>query len=166
MLTEKGTERHTTLLRTNGQAGSNRRSAIIYGLQGLPMKIGISFVAAFVGMLLTATYVNAQGQARQYPAPRPTVSPYLNLLRGNAGPVPNYYSLVRPQLQQQRINQQQQSINLRQQSLAQANQQGIQSVQQGLLEIRQPQASPTGTGGGFMNFSHFYSFSGTPGLRR
>ena len=130
------------------------------------MKIGISLVAAVAGILFAGTYACGQGLARQYPAPRPTVSPYLNLLRGNAGPVPNYHSLVRPQLQQQTINQQQQSVNLQQQSLVQSNQQGIQRVQQGLIEIRQPQASPTGTGGGFMNFSHFYNLNGTPGLRR
>ena len=129
------------------------------------MKTGIPLLTAVV-VILFATCAHGQGRPRQYPGPRPTVSPYLNLLRGNAGPVPNYHTLVRPQLQQQAINQQQQAINLQQQSLAQANQQGLQQVQQGLLEIRRPQASPTGTSGGFMNFSHFYSFSGTPGLRR
>jgi hypothetical protein len=86
------------------------------------------------------------------------------LLRRDAGPVPNYYSLVRPQLQQQAINQQQQTINLQQQSQLQTQQQGLQRVQ---LEIRQPSARPTGTGGGFMNFDHFYSFSRTsPPARR
>lgn len=39
---------------------------------------------------------------------RPTVSPYLNLLRPQGGVgSPNYQSLVRPQLDQERINQQQ-----------------------------------------------------------
>jgi hypothetical protein len=39
---------------------------------------------------------------------RPTVSPYLNLLRPQGlNQVPNYQSLVRPQVQQERTNQQQ-----------------------------------------------------------
>jgi hypothetical protein len=94
------------------------------------------------------------------------VSPYLNLLRRDAGPIPNYHTLVRPQLQQQAINQQQQALNLQQQTQLQTQQQGLQRVREGLLEIRQPQARPTGTGGGFMNFDHFYSFSRqSPGRR-
>jgi hypothetical protein len=80
--------------------------------------------------------------------------------------VPNYHTLVRPQIQQQQINRQQQSINLQQQTQLQSQQQGLQQVQQGLLEVRQPQVRPTGTGGGFMNFDHFYSFSRSPGSRR
>ncbi|HJS06116.1 MAG TPA: hypothetical protein VJ809_00605 [Pirellulales bacterium] len=108
----------------------------------------------------------AQGRPGQYAPSRPTVSPYLNLLRRDAGPVTNYYTQVRPQQQQQAINQQQRSINLQQQSLLQTQQQGLRTVQEGLLQIRQPEVNPTGTGGGFMNFSHFYSF-GRPGpIRR
>jgi hypothetical protein len=39
---------------------------------------------------------------------RPTVSPYLNLLRPQGGVgAPNYQSLVRPQLDQERLNQRQ-----------------------------------------------------------
>jgi hypothetical protein len=108
----------------------------------------------------------AQGRSGQYTPSRPTVSPYLNLLRRDAGPVTNYFTQVRPQQQQRAINQQQQAINLQQQSLLQTQQQGLRTVQDGLLQIRQPQANPTGTGGGFMNFSHFYSFPGSGAVRR
>lgn len=56
----------------------------------------------------------AHGQARYQPA-TPTVSPYLNLLRNNVGGgLPNYYSLVRPQLQQQAFNRQQLATNVQQ----------------------------------------------------
>jgi hypothetical protein len=88
------------------------------------------------------------------------------MLRRDAGPLTNYFTQVRPQLQQQAINQQQQSINQQQQGLLQTQQQGLRTVQEGLLQIRQPQASPTGTGGGFMNFSHFYSFGSAAPIRR
>jgi hypothetical protein len=130
------------------------------------MKTQIMRFALVATLLFSAAESYGQVGTGRNPLPKPTVSPYLNLLRGNTGPVPNYHSLVRPQLQQQAINQQQRAINLKQQSLSQANQQGIQRVQQGLFELRQSQASPTGTGGGFMNFSHFYSLSGAPGLGR
>jgi hypothetical protein len=103
----------------------------------------------------------AQGQPRSYAPAQPTVSPYLNLLRRDTGPVTNYYTLVRPQQQQQAFNRQQQANNQQQQSVLQTQQQGIRTVQQGLLQVRQSQASPTGRSGGFMNYSHYYNFSRT-----
>jgi hypothetical protein len=115
---------------------------------------------------LSPLIAGAQGRPQRYTPSRPTVSPYVNLLRRDAGPVTNYYTLVRPQQQQQAINQQQQSVNLQQQSLLQTQQQGLRTVQEGLLQIRQPAVNPTGTGGGFMNFSHFYSFGGAGPIRR
>jgi hypothetical protein len=94
------------------------------------------------------------------------VSPYLNLLRRDAPPVTNYFTLVRPQQRQLAINQQQREVNLQQQFLLQTQQQQLGQVQEGLYEIRQPQVNPTGTGGRFMNHSHFYDFSRAQGFRR
>ncbi|MBL9123333.1 MAG: hypothetical protein JNG90_06840, partial [Planctomycetaceae bacterium] len=37
--------------------------------------------------------------------PPPTTSPFLNLFRPEASPIFNYYTLVRPQLEQERVNQ-------------------------------------------------------------
>jgi hypothetical protein len=126
-----------------------------------------TFSLIFVAVaLFSPLTVRAQNRSGQYTPSRPTVSPYLNLLRRDAGPVTNYYTQVRPQQQQQVINQQQQTINLQQQSLLQTQQQGLRSVQESVLQIRQPQANPTGTGGGFMNFSHFYSFPRSGPIRR
>lgn len=55
------------------------------------------------------------GQQRYRPA-RPTVSPYLNLLNnnGNVSGLPNYYSLVRPQIYQQEFEQQQYQYRVQQ----------------------------------------------------
>lgn len=55
----------------------------------------------------SATYrpLTARGQR---PSSSPTVSPYLNLLRRDAGPITNYFTLVRPQLQTQAIEREQQ----------------------------------------------------------
>ncbi|MEX2139938.1 MAG: hypothetical protein WD894_11795 [Pirellulales bacterium] len=130
------------------------------------IKTATSPVLLVAVVLFPAFCAYGQGRAPRYAPSRPAVSPYLNLLRRDTGPVPNYHTLVRPQLQQQAINQQQRAINQQQQSLVQAQQRGLQRVQAGLLEIRQPQGSPTGTGGGYMDYSHFYSFSRTSAPRR
>ncbi len=57
---------------------------------------------------------------------RPTISPYLNLFRPEASRVFNYYTLVKPQLAQQQINQQQSAL--------------LQSLQQ------QAESAPAGSG--------------------
>ncbi len=80
-------------------------------------------LAACLLLLLIASAMQNSNQAqelRRYQPSSPTVSPYLNLGRFNAGGLPNYYSLVRPLNRQQQINQQadrlqrQQSISLQQ----------------------------------------------------
>jgi hypothetical protein len=50
-------------------------------------------LAVLAGLILAASPALAQPPAS--PALRPTVSPYLNLLQGNAPPVANYYGVVR-----------------------------------------------------------------------
>jgi hypothetical protein len=85
----------------------------------------------------------------RYQPSRPTISPYLNLLRRNAGPIPNYYSLVRPQLQQLDTNQRQQAFNSRQQD-------AVRSLDRQVLRIAESPAAPTGTGAVFRNYSNYY----------
>jgi hypothetical protein len=79
---------------------------------------------------------------------RPTVSPYLNLLRpqSNFG-LPNYYAFVKPQIDQ----------------LATARQQGnaIQQLQTQVAQGQTAQATkegirPTGHQTTYMNYSHFF----------
>jgi hypothetical protein len=130
------------------------------------MKTATSSLLLVSALLFPSVGAFGQVGSGRYQPSRPTVSPYLNLLRRDAGPVPNYHTLVRPQLQQQAINQQQRAINQQQQSQIRNQQRDLDRVQSGLLQMRSPQASPTGTGSAFMNYSHFYSFSGAPGLRR
>jgi hypothetical protein len=81
-------------------------------------------------------------QVRRYQPVTSTLSPYLNLTRFNAGGLPNYYALVRPQIQQQQINQQRQESALQQERQITRLE---NDVQRGLLP-----ASPTGTGSWFM----------------
>lgn len=77
---------------------------------------------------------------------RPVVSPYLNLMRRDASPAANYFTLVRPQIQAQ---------------AALGNQANrIQNLQQELNSVQNQQV-PTGvraTGHAthFGNYSHFY----------
>lgn len=91
---------------------------------------------------------------RRYSSRRPSVSPYLNLLNNNpTGTATPYQSLVRPQLEQQRVNQQQQ--------------QTIQGLQQHLRSQARANVGGAGIERGtghqsvFMNYLHYY-----PGLSR
>lgn len=102
-------------------------------------------------------YYNLQGYSK-YSNPgqnaifnSPTVSPYLNLLRPQGGvAIPNYQALVRPQLQQQQINQQQ---GRQLQQLQRRTYQGpsSQSSAGAPIAIRS-----TGHTTGFMNYSAYY----------
>jgi len=55
----------------------------------------------------TAPNYNTVRQGQQAYMRRPSVSPYLNLLNNNGSDVTNYQSLVRPMVNQNRINAQQ-----------------------------------------------------------
>lgn len=85
----------------------------------------------------------------------PYISPYLNLLRGGADPGFNYYTLVQPQLQQQRTNQMQ-----------------SQQIQRLGRDMAAEKANPygpinkirsTGTGATYRNYSHYYPSLGGAG---
>ena len=86
-------------------------------------------------------------------SPSPTVSPYLNLFRedldGNSDF--NYQTLVRPQLQQQEINQ-----RLQQQNLAIAQRLQSISAQSDFNPQGSESQPPTGHQTVFMHYSHYY----------
>ncbi len=107
--------------------------------------------------LLIAASFGSQSHAQG--VRRPTVSPYLNLLRSSGTPAENYYNLVRPEL-------------LFRQSLQQQGRQ-IQQLQRGSVSAPQSQARTTpgptaipGTGhtSYYQIYSHYYLF--TPINRR
>ncbi len=97
---------------------------------------------ASVVVLASFATADCHAQGPRYQPSRPTVSPYLNLFRNNTGPLPNYYSLVRPELYQQRINQQTQT------------QQAQQAAAIGTLntQVRRGTTTQTGKQSGFMVF--------------
>ncbi len=98
-----------------------------------------------------ASAVPARGQQpREYGPPplrAPAVSPYLNLLRPDAGVIPNYYSLVRPELE------------LR--SYAQSQGMALRRLQQQVRSGRSDSRQTTGHPSYFLNYSRYY-----PGFSR
>ena len=84
---------------------------------------------------------------RRFEPARPTVSPWLGLLQSNSGAIPNYFSLVRPRLEQQqfnaqvRANEQFRSLQIQQLNSSAA---GGETVPQ------------TGKPAGFMQFLHYF----------
>lgn len=109
----------------------------------------------------------AHGQGfRTYEPTKPTVSPYLNLLRTNFGPLPNYQSLVRPQLRQQSFNQSASraiEYNLRQVATLERS---VPPQRQGRIRVRSAPMRPTGVAGQFQYFSHYFPIRQTPRTRR
>ncbi len=96
-------------------------------------------------MLQACTLLPAQhcsAQVTRYQPSSPTVSPYLNLTRPSYGGVPNYFALVRPQIQQQNYNRQAQNLIGRQQR-------DILALQNEVQQELQP-VSATGKGSWFM----------------
>ncbi len=111
-----------------------------------------------LGMVITASLCGgkeAQAQSPRFnpynaanPYNRPTLSPYLNLLRRDASITENYFTLVRPQVQFNSM------LNTQQQEISQLNRnvQALKSVTPG----EQQAIRGTGHPAAFMNFSHFY----------
>jgi hypothetical protein len=123
----------------------------------------ITLVAAVCVATWSASERSASAQVSRNPAAAifrrhtigsPSVSPYLNLLNNNSsGTATPYQSLVRPQLEQQRVNQQQSR--------------SIQGLQQNLQAQARANAGGAGIERGtghpsvFMDYLHYY-----PGLNQ
>ena len=124
--------------------------------------LAIALVPAALG-----PWKDCAAQVARYQPQTPTISPYLNLARFDNGGLPNYFALVRPQLQQRQFNIQEQTL-LRQQGRQ------IVTLQN---EVQQGAAPPatTGTGSWFMtpgtqakylDTTHFYPAPSIRGPRR
>jgi hypothetical protein len=119
------------------------RSTAVSGLIVLSLMSGLAF---FAGSCLDASSAFGQTSYRPY---KSTISPWMNLFQRNPGPLDNYHSYVQPQLQlQQTINQQ--NAELQQQSTR------LQSLASKELVQGHDQVHPTGTGGVFMEYSHYF----------
>ena len=120
----------------------------------MPAKRETAAACGLVLSLLWAPLTFAQAPRRYQPA-TPTVSPYLNLTRSNVGGLPNYYSLVRPQLQQQAFNNQQRVLNAQQQALQIQQSAAVDRLRNSLQQT----IAPTGKRAGFMTYGPSGSFS-------
>lgn len=107
---------------------------------------------SLVGLCLVGGQECAAQVARYQPN-TPTLSPYLNLSRFNNGGLPNYFALVRPQIQQRQVNLQQQALINRQERQIVRLQNEVQS---GITP-----AGPTGSNSWFMIPGNQTSFLNT-----
>jgi hypothetical protein len=112
----------------------------------------------FLFLLATPSFAQQRGDGQYRPA-RSTTSPYLGLLQGNNGPIPNYYSLVRPRLEQQAFNQQMRATT-------QVQSMEIQALSRA-SSVGEPNAPTTGNSAWFQQHLHYYPTVGaTPSRRR
>jgi hypothetical protein len=98
-------------------------------------------LATIVCFACLAGWENCSAQVARYQPSTPTVSPYLNLTRFNGGGLPNYYALVRPQIQQR-------DFNLRGRALQNQQTREIVTLQNEVTRGLEP-SSATGTGSWF-----------------
>jgi hypothetical protein len=109
-------------------------------------------VLAVAGALLaweaSGQHANAQAPYRRYTSPSgPTITPYLEYFRTDTGAVGDpYNAFIAPHRQ----------LNSRLSELSQRQQADFDSNQQQISQLRRSVAAPTGIGGTFMNFSHYY----------
>jgi hypothetical protein len=101
-----------------------------------------------IGLSAGASVSQAQTPLRRYRPPAgPTMTPYLNYHRADFSTLPDpYNSFIVPQRQAQR-----QSYDLSRQDRAR-----FQTLEKDLDQIKESTAPPTGVGGSFMNYSHYY----------
>lgn len=81
---------------------------------------------------------------------QPVISPWFGLYQRNGGPLDNYHTFVRPQIE---LN----DALLRQQNAIQYNSAGLNTLGRDVNQLQDPRAvRPTGTASGFMNYSHYF----------
>jgi hypothetical protein len=116
--------------------------------------------SVFASFIVLACAAASSAQQRYQPS-TPTVSPYLNLFQNNRGngplnrALPNYYSLVRPQLDQNQFNRAQLQVQQQQNQSIQQLQAGV-----GFLAQQQTGQAITGHNSWFRNTSQYYSRGG------
>ena len=122
------------------------------------LAIAIGVVGPVYGQSRGGHSSHSTSQVPRYTPQTPTTSPYLNLLNRNGSAATNYYGLVRPQLNQQTINEAQQQT-------ASNQEQQIKNVKEQQEAFEQPKVKPTGTAGWFktegttspyQNAGHYY----------
>ncbi len=88
-----------------------------------------------------------RSDVRRFQPARETLSPYVGLLQGNNGAIPNYYTLVRPRLEQRTFNQQLQAT---------ANVQSLDIQTLTTSADSRPRRVQTGKSAGFEQYLNYY----------
>lgn len=101
---------------------------------------------AICGIVLLGSSAWAQAPYRYVPPAGPVMPEALNYFRRDTGVLDPYNSFVAPRRQ---IDQQFRALD------QQADMES-RRVQRQLRQVRESAAAPTGAGGGFMNYSHYY----------
>ena len=136
--------------------GSDSPKSGDFGYELLGAGVFRMAVLAALGVLATfSAPATTEAQVQRYQPRRATVSPYINLSRINNGAVPNYYSLVRPQLLQQAFEAQVQRT--------QRQQTGALVDLNSRLEQRVEPVAPTGTASWFLTPGSRQTFLDTTG---
>lgn len=113
----------------------------------------LAAAAIFGGVASVQAQVSTSNFARNYILSRPTVSPYLNLLRNDGiSGIANYQTLVRPQIEQRELAVQQENENLRLQRQLNSQQTSIEGIQR----QRAQRVFSTGHRTRFMNYGDFF----------
>ena len=108
-----------------------------------------------LAVMLSCAVFWCQGAAvaqhgRTYSPSRPTLSPYLNLFRRDAGAVDNYNSFVRPEIEMQNTLQEQETAVTQQSGRLRLLDRQVERLE-GTSSARS-----TGAGSRFMNYSHYF----------
>jgi hypothetical protein len=100
-------------------------------------------------LLLALACSEADAQVRYQAPAGPTLPSQLNYFRRDVGLLDQYNTFVQPQRQ---LEAQLRQMTQQQLSDYRATQRQLEQ----LKEIRPSEAAPTGVGGGFLNYSHYY----------
>lgn len=119
----------------------------------MPKKLLIGLSALLFVHLLFQSLAYGVPIRRYRPPAGPTVSPALNYFRPDFSTLPDSYrNLVVPQ----------QRLERDLYDLSRTQQEDFRAMEKEVGQSRSP-AAPTGSGGGFMNYSHFYNLKGQQG---
>lgn len=116
----------------------------------LPQSRQLAAAAFAIITIVAGGAAQGQNPRLRYPVPeRGPLSPYLDLLRSDAGVLPPYHAFVQPRRAvQQQLSQQRQAITGLQTELSQAARFSSDSMSH----------RPTGGGGHFQTYLHYYDF--------
>ena len=114
----------------------------------------IAAAALLTALPASAQYPSGRRPYSPFQPARPTISPWFNLYNQEGGALDNYHTFVRPEMRlRNTLRQQQYDIN----------RQGmdIQSMRRNMSGVNRTLGMrPTGSGSMFMNYSHYYNYSG------